>query len=120
MLLNEILGCKGPGLFILMPFIDEMVIVDLRMQTLDVLPQDVITKDSVSVKVNAVVWFRVFDPAKAVINVERYIESVYNVSQTTLRSVLGENDLDGLLAQREAINDKLRQILDDATDDWGM
>jgi regulator of protease activity HflC (stomatin/prohibitin superfamily) len=113
-------GAKGPGLIILIPIVDRMVKVSLRMVVMDVPPQDVITKDNVSVKVNAVVYFRVMDPNKAVTEVEDYMYATSQLAQTTLRSVLGEAELDDLLANREKINSELQQILDKHTDPWGI
>lgn len=118
--LGRVIGVKGPGLVILLPFIDKMVKVSLRIITMDVPPQDVITKDNVSVKVNAVVYFRVMDPAKAVIEVEDYLYATSQIAQTTLRSVLGEVELDDLLSQREQLNHRLQQIIDLQTDPWGI
>ncbi len=118
--LGRFVGVKGPGIVILVPFIDRLIKVDLRVITLDVPPQDVITKDNVSIKVNAVVYFRVVDPAKAVLEVEDYVYATSQISQTTLRSVLGEVELDEILAQREKLNKKLQQIIDEQTDPWGV
>ncbi|MCX7994499.1 MAG: slipin family protein [candidate division WOR-3 bacterium] len=118
--LGRYIGVKGPGLFILWPGIDKMVKVSLRVVTLDVAPQDVITKDNVSVKVNAVAYFRVFDAAKAVIEVEDYLYATSQIAQTTLRSVLGEYELDDLLSEREKINMRLQKIIDQHTDPWGI
>jgi len=118
--LGRVIGVKGPGLVILLPFIDKMVKVSLRIIAMDVPPQDVITKDNVSVKVNAVVYFRVMDPAKAVIEVEDYLYATSQIAQTTLRSVLGEVELDDLLSQREQLNHRLQQIIDLQTDPWGI
>ncbi|HDM90249.1 MAG TPA: slipin family protein [candidate division WOR-3 bacterium] len=118
--LGRVIGVRGPGLVILLPFIDKMVKVSLRIITMDVPPQDVITKDNVSVKVNAVVYFRVMDPAKAVIEVEDYLYATSQIAQTTLRSVLGEVELDDLLSQREQLNHRLQQIIDLQTDPWGI
>lgn len=111
---------KGPGLILLIPFIDRMVKVSLRIVTLDVPPQDVITKDNISVKVNAVAYFRVFDPQKAIIEVENYLYATSQISQTTLRSVLGEYELDDLLTKRDMINQRLQKIIDQQTDPWGV
>ncbi len=111
---------RGPGLFFLLWPIDTMVKVPLRTVVLDVPPQDVITKDNVSVKVNAVVYFRVVDPTKAVVSVENYLFATSQLSQTTLRSVLGQADLDELLSEREHLNDKLQEIIDQHTDPWGI
>ena len=118
--LGRVIGVRGPGLVILLPFIDKMVKVSLRIIAMDVPPQDVITKDNVSVKVNAVVYFRVMDPAKAVIEVEDYLYATSQIAQTTLRSVLGEVELDDLLSQREQLNHRLQQIIDLQTDPWGI
>jgi regulator of protease activity HflC (stomatin/prohibitin superfamily) len=118
--LGRLLGAKGPGLILLIPIVDRMVKVSLRMVVMDVPPQDVITKDNVSVKVNAVVYFRVMDPSKAITEVEDYMYATSQLAQTTLRSVLGEAELDDLLANREKINSQLQQILDKHTDPWGI
>jgi regulator of protease activity HflC (stomatin/prohibitin superfamily) len=119
--LGRVLGRpKGPGMFILIPYIDKMVKVDLRVVTMDVPPQDVITKDNISVQVDAVVYFKVVDPIKAVINVENYFYAVSKISQTTLRSVCGQAEFDELLSQREKINSKLQEIIDQETDQWGI
>ena len=111
---------KGPGLIILIPIVDKMVRVSLRTVVLDVPPQDVITKDNVTIKVNAVVYFRVMDPMKAVIDVENYLYATSQLSQTTLRSVLGQAELDDLLSQREKLNARLQEILDTHTEPWGI
>lgn len=111
---------KGPGLILLIPGIQQMVRVDLRTIVMDVPSQDLISRDNVSVQVNAVVYFRVIDPEKAIINVERYYEAVSQLAQTTLRSVLGQHDLDEMLAEREKLNDDIRLILDQQTDAWGV
>lgn len=113
-------GPKGPGLFILLPFIDNMVKIDLRTVTMDVPPQDVITRDNVPARVNAVVYFRVVDPNKSVIEVENHVLATSQISQTTLRSVLGQKDLDSLLTNRDEINDELQNIIDEQTDPWGI
>jgi regulator of protease activity HflC (stomatin/prohibitin superfamily) len=119
--LGRVLGkAKGPGLFILIPFIDKMVKVDLRVVTMDVPTQDVITKDNVSVQVDAVVYFKVIDPIKAVVNVENYLYATSQISQTTLRSVCGQAEFDELLSQRDKINAKLQEIIDQETDQWGV
>ena len=118
--LGRYVGIKGPGLILLMPVIDRMVRVSLRTIVLDVPPQDVITKDNVSIKVNAVVYFRVMDPAKAIIEVEDFFYATSQISQTTLRSVLGEVELDELLAHREKLNKRLQSIIDEQTDPWGI
>lgn len=113
-------GPKGPGLFILLPFIDKMIKVDLRTVTMDVPPQDVITRDNVPARVNAVVYFRVVDPNNSVIEVENFVLATSQISQTTLRSVLGNKDLDDLLTNRESINSELQSIIDEHTDPWGI
>lgn len=113
-------GVKGPGLIILIPFIDKMVRVSLRTVVMDVPPQDVITQDNVSIKVNAVVYFRVIHPAKAIVEVENFLMATSQLSQTTLRSVLGQSELDDLLSQREKINHRLQQIIDANTEPWGV
>jgi len=111
---------KGPGIFILWPGIDKMAKVSLRVIAMDVPPQDVITKDNISIKVNAVAYFRVFEPSKAILEVEDYLYATSQLSQTTLRSVLGEYELDEILMQREKINMRLQKILDQSTDPWGI
>ncbi|MBI2296451.1 MAG: slipin family protein [Betaproteobacteria bacterium] len=111
---------KGPGLIIVVPFIQQIVRVDLRTRVLDVPPQDVISRDNVSVKVNAVVYYRVMDPEKAIIQVENFNQATSELSQTTLRSVLGQHELDEMLAEREKLNSDLRRLLDEATDAWGI
>jgi regulator of protease activity HflC (stomatin/prohibitin superfamily) len=113
-------GVKGPGIIIIIPFVDKMVRVDLRTVTMDVPPQDIITKDNVPVKVNAVVYFRVMDPAKSVVKIERYMVATSQIAQTTLRSILGQAELDDLLARREKINQELQKIIDEQTDPWGI
>ncbi len=118
--LGRLIGVKGPGLIILIPMIDRMQRVTLRVVAMDVPPQDVITKDNVSVKVNAVVYFRVMDPSKAIVEVEDYLYATSQIAQTTLRSVLGEAELDELLASREVINVHLQEIIDKQTDPWGI
>ncbi|HPD60414.1 MAG TPA: slipin family protein [Thermodesulfobacteriota bacterium] len=118
--LGRLIGSKGPGLIILIPIIDRMQKVSLRLVALDVPPQDVITRDNVSVKVNAVVYFRVMTPNKAVVEVENYLYATSQLSQTTLRSVCGQAELDELLAEREKINTHLQEILDKQTDPWGI
>lgn len=118
--LGKVAGIKGPGLIVVWPVIDQMKRVDLRVVTMDVPPQDVITKDNVSVKVNAVVYFRVLDPIKATIEVENYHYATSQLAQTTLRSVLGESVMDELLSNREQINAQLQTILDRLTDPWGI
>ncbi len=118
--LGRLVGSKGPGIIFLIPIIDKMVRMSLRVVTLDVPSQEVITRDNVPIKVNAVVYFRIVDPAKAFVEVQNYILATSQISQTTLRSVLGEFELDELLAQREKINQKLQQIIDEHTDPWGI
>ena len=118
--LGKVIGLKGPGLIIVWPLIDNIRRVDLRVVAMDVPPQDVITQDNVSVRVNAVVYFRVIDPKKAILEVENYIYATSQLAQTTLRSVLGEASLDQLLSQRDEINAKLQDILDRMTDPWGI
>ncbi|MCA1990207.1 MAG: SPFH domain-containing protein [Desulfarculus sp.] len=118
--LGRVIKAKGPGLIILIPIIDRMVKVSLRLVTMDVPPQDVITRDNVSVKVNAVVYFRVMDPVKAVIQVEDFLYATSQLAQTTLRSVCGQVELDDLLAERDKINSQLQEILDTHTDPWGV
>src|SRR3954451_4829773 len=113
-------GVKGPGLILLIPIIDKMVKVSLRTVVMDVPPQDVITQDNVSIKVNAVVYFRVIQPEKAVVEVENFLMATSQLSQTTLRSVLGQSELDDLLSQREKINHRLQQIIDSNTEPWGV
>jgi regulator of protease activity HflC (stomatin/prohibitin superfamily) len=111
---------KGPGLFFLIPIIDKMVRVDLRTVTLNVPPQEVITRDNVPVRVNAVAYFRIVDPEKAIVQVENYMVATSQIAQTTLRSVLGQHQLDELLSERDKINAILQQIIDDATSPWGI
>ncbi len=111
---------KGPGLFFVIPIIDRVIRVNLRLMTFDVPPQEAITRDNVTVKVNAVVFYRVIDPAKAITQVEDFKAATWNLAQTTLRSVLGQSELDELLAHRDKVNAHLRQILDEATDSWGI
>ena len=118
--LGRVIATKGPGLIILIPVIDKMVKVSLRLVTMDVPAQDVITRDNVSVKVNAVIYFRVMDPNNAVIEVENFLFATSQLAQTTLRSVCGQVELDELLAEREKINTQLQGILDHATDPWGI
>ena len=113
-------GVKGPGIFLIIPFVDKMVKVDLRTITLDVPPQDVITKDNVPVKVNAVAYFRVMDPAKAIVEIENYKLGTSQIAQTTLRSILGQAELDDLLSRRDKINKELQVIIDEQTDPWGI
>ncbi len=118
--LGRLIGAKGPGIIFLIPIVDRMVRVSLRTVVLDVPPQDVITKDNVSIKVNAVVYFRVIDPMKSIIDVENYLYATSQLSQTTLRSILGQSELDELLAQRDKINKELQEIIDQHTEPWGI
>lgn len=118
--LGRVIGAKGPGLFFIIPIIDKMWKVDLRTVTMDVPPQDIITRDNVPVRVDAVIYFRVLDPVRSVIEVSDFIFATSQISQTTLRSVLGQAELDDLLARREDINVRLREIIDEATDPWGI
>ncbi len=118
--LGRFAGVKGPGIFVLVPVIQQMVRVDLRTVVLDVPPQDVITRDNVSVKVNAVVYFRVVDPAKAIIQVAEFLAATSQLGQTTLRAVLGRHELDTLLAEREKLNVDIQHALDLQTDAWGI
>lgn len=111
---------KGPGLFLLIPFIDKMVKVDLRVVTLDVPSQEAITLDNVTVRVNAVCYFRVMDPVAAVVNINNYLLATQQIAQTTLRSVMGQSELDELLSERDQINRQLQQIIDDQTEPWGV
>jgi regulator of protease activity HflC (stomatin/prohibitin superfamily) len=118
--LGKVIGLKGPGLILVFPVIDTLKKVDLRVVTMDVPPQDVITRDNVSVKVNAVTYYRVVDPKKAILEISNYMYATNQLAQTTLRSVLGEASLDELLANRDEINAKLQDILDRMTDPWGI
>jgi len=118
--LGRVINAKGPGLIILIPVIDKMVKVSLRLIVVDVDPQDVITRDNVSVKVNAVIYFRVVDTVKAVVEVENYQYAMTQLAQTTLRSICGQAELDELLSAREKINSQLQEILDSHTDQWGI
>jgi regulator of protease activity HflC (stomatin/prohibitin superfamily) len=118
--LGRLIGGKGPGIVLLIPLIDRMVRVDLRTITFDIPPQDLITRDNVPAKVNAVAYFRVVDPVRSVVEVERYRAATSQIAQTTLRSVLGKADLDHLLGERERLNEHLQQIIDEQTDPWGI
>ncbi len=118
--LGRLIGSKGPGLIILIPLIDKMIKTSLRLVALDVPPQDIITRDNVSVRVNAVVYFRVIDPNNSVVAVENFLYATSQLAQTTLRSVCGEAELDELLSEREKLNLKLQEILDKHTDPWGI
>lgn len=119
-LLGRLWKVKGPGLVVVVPVIQQMVRVDLRTRVLDVPPQDVISRDNVSVKVNAVVYFRVLDAERAIIQVEDFMMATSQLAQTTLRSILGQHELDEMLAEREKLNDEIRALLDDQTDAWGI
>jgi regulator of protease activity HflC (stomatin/prohibitin superfamily) len=118
--LGRLIAVKGPGLILLIPIVDKLIKVSLRTVVLDVPPQDVITKDNVSIKVNAVVYFRVVQPDKAIVEVENYLVATSQLSQTTLRSILGQSELDELLAEREKINRELQKIIDLQTEPWGV
>ena len=118
--LGRFSGVKGPGIIILLPFIDKMVKTSLRTVAMDVPPQDVITKDNVSIKVNAVIYFRILEPQKAIIEVEDYLYATSQLSQTTLRSVMGESELDEILSEREKINAHLQEVIDKHSDAWGI
>jgi regulator of protease activity HflC (stomatin/prohibitin superfamily) len=118
--LGRLIGAKGPGIVLLVPLVDRMVRVDLRTVTFEIPPQDVITRDNVPAKVNAVAYFRVVDPVKSVVEVERIRAATSQIAQTTLRSVLGRADLDTLLAERETLNENLQQIIDEQTEPWGV
>ncbi len=118
--LGRLVGTKGPGLVLIIPLIDKVVRISLRTVAMDVPPQDVITKDNVSVKVNAVLYFRVIDPSKAVVEVEDFLFATSQLAQTTLRSILGQAELDELLSAREKINLELQKIIDHHTDPWGI
>lgn len=118
--LGRYTGTKGPGLVILIPIVQRMMRVDLRVRVMDVPPQDVISRDNVSVRVNAVVYFRVVEPDKAILQVADFFQATSQLAQTRLRSVLGQHELDDILSQRDSINHSLQQILDEATDPWGI
>ena len=118
--LGRLVGQRGPGLFVIIPFVDRMVKADLRVVTMDVPSQEVITKDNVTVRVNAVVYFRVVNPEDSVVKVLDHIRATSQISQTTLRNVLGQSELDELLTQREMLNQRLTQIIDEHTDPWGV
>jgi regulator of protease activity HflC (stomatin/prohibitin superfamily) len=118
--LGRIIATKGPGLIILVPVIDKMVKIDMRTVTMEVQPQDVITHDNVSIKVNAVIYFRVMDPNSAVVNIENYFTATSQLSQTTLRSVCGQMELDEILSEREKVNLQIQEILDRSTGPWGI
>lgn len=118
--LGRLVGAKGPGIFLIIPFVDKMVKVGLRTVVHDVPPQDIITKDNVSIQVNAVIYFRVMDPEKAIVEVEDFYTATSQLSQTTLRSIIGESELDQVLSEREKLNARLQKILDKHTDPWGI
>ena len=118
--LGRLVGAKGPGLFFIIPFVDRMVKVDLRVVTLDIPSQEAITRDNVTVRVNAVCYFRVVDPEAATVRVENFLLATLQIAQTTMRSVLGQSELDELLSNREKINQRLQQIIDEQTEPWGI
>ena len=118
--LGRLVGPRGPGLFFIIPMIDRMVKVDLRVVTMDVPSQEAIMRDNVTVRVNAVVFFRVVDPSAAIVQVEDFRQATWNIAQTTLRNVLGQSELDELLSGREQVNQKLQHIIDEATEPWGV
>lgn len=118
--LGRYIGIKGPGIFIIIPFIDRIVIIDLRVITLDVPSQDVVTKDNIPILVDAVLYFKIIYPEKSVIEVENYMKATSQISQTTLRSVVGDTSLDELLSQQDKVNNHLHDIIDKATDPWGI
>jgi regulator of protease activity HflC (stomatin/prohibitin superfamily) len=118
--LGRVMGAKGPGLFFIVPIIDKMVKVNLQTVTMDIPPQDVITKDNVTIRVNAVAYFNVTDPVNAVINIQNYLYGTSQVAQTTLRSILGQVELDEILVNRDEINDRLQTIIDELTNPWGV
>ncbi|MCH8028138.1 MAG: slipin family protein, partial [candidate division Zixibacteria bacterium] len=118
--LGRLIGAKGPGIIFLIPFVDKLVRVDLRIITYDIPPQDVITKDNVSIKVNAVLYFQVTDANRSIVSVANFFEATSQIAQTTLRSVLGQVELDELLADREKINAQLQKIIDEQTEPWGV
>ncbi|HEX9889257.1 MAG TPA: slipin family protein [Nitriliruptorales bacterium] len=118
--LGRVMGPKGPGLFLIVPIIDKMVKVNLQTVTMDIPPQDVITKDNVTVRVNAVTYFNVTEPVAAIVNVQNYLFATSQVAQTTLRSIVGQVDLDELLINRDDINDRLQSVIDELTNPWGV
>ncbi|MCL5074638.1 MAG: slipin family protein [Chloroflexi bacterium] len=118
--LGRLMGAKGPGLFFIIPFVDRMQKMDLRVVAMQIPAQEVITRDNVSIRVNAVVYFRVISPTDAVVKVADYTQATFQIAQTTLRSILGQSELDELLAQREKINIRLQQIIDEQTEPWGI
>ncbi|PSJ44869.1 hypothetical protein C7H85_12965 [Zobellella endophytica] len=119
-LLGRFYKIKGPGLILVIPFVQQMVRVDLRIITMDIPSQDLISRDNVTVRVNAVLYFRVLDPQKAIINIENYLEATSQLAQTTMRSVLGQHELDEILSARDTLNTDLQRILDQSTDNWGI
>lgn len=118
--LGRVIGAKGPGLFVIIPIVDRMVRVNLQTVTMDIPPQDIITRDNVTVRVNAVTYFNVVDPVRATVAIQEYMIGTSQIAQTTLRSILGQADLDDLLVNREEINQRLQRIIDDLTDPWGV
>lgn len=118
--LGRFVGIRGPGLFIIIPFIERSQLVDIRTRTVDLEQQETITKDSVTIKVNAVLWFRVVDPKQAILHVANYTQAVYQFSVTTLRNIIGQHQLDEVLKEREEINALLQKIVDDTTEPWGI
>jgi regulator of protease activity HflC (stomatin/prohibitin superfamily) len=118
--LGRLVGPKGPGLFLIIPFVDRMVRIDLRVVTLEIPPQEIITRDNITIRVSAVLYFRVLNPDFAVTRVADYQQATFQIAQTTLRSVLGQSEMDELLAQRDQINKRLQQIIDEQTEPWGM
>jgi len=118
--LGRLVGARGPGLFFLIPMVERMVKISLRTVTFDVTPQEVMTRDNVPIKINAVVWFRVMDPNKAVVEVENYHMATMQLAQTTLRGIAGQFELDQLLSERDTVNQQLQQIIDEQTDPWGI
>jgi len=118
--LGRLVGARGPGMFLIIPLVDKMIKVNLRVQTLDIPSQEAITRDNVTVKVNAVAFFRVLDPQRATVEVEDYRRATWQIAQTSLRSVLGQSELDDLLTHRERINHQLQQIIDEQTEPWGV
>ncbi|MDD3726619.1 MAG: slipin family protein [Candidatus Ratteibacteria bacterium] len=118
--LGRLVGARGPGLFFIIPIVERMVKISLRTVTFDVTPQEVMTKDNVPIKINAVVWFRVMDPAKAVVTVENYHLSTMQLAQTTLRGIAGQFELDQILSERNTVNQQLQHIIDEQTDPWGI
>jgi len=118
--LGRLVGAWGPGLFLIIPFVERMVVVDLRIVTMDVPRQDVITRDNVTVKVDAVIYFRVVNPEDAVVKVADFVRATSLISQTTLRNVIGQSDLDELLSKRDQINQRLQQMIDESTEPWGI